>query len=273
MNNWTSAFITANDTKLHYYRTGGEKTPLILIHGITDDGLCWTPIAESLSADYDVIMLDLRGHGKSDAPDDGYDFKTIAGDLAALVNKLGLEKPIIMGHSLGAMTTLSVAAYHPDLPSAIVLEDPPPFWGTKIPSDDDLAHRAGMEAWFYDLKRKTHVDLLNDVRSENPNWQEAEFAPWVDSKHRFSLKIVNMIDPQETVPSDFRSKLGGIYCPTLLLTANQTRGSILKPEDVSDLVQLIPQTKVIHFPNAGHNIRRDQFSSYMDVVNAFLKEV
>jgi len=171
------------------------------------------------------------------------------------------------------MTTLSVAAYHPDLPSAIVLEDPPPFWNTKNSSADDLEFRAGMQAWFYDLKRKTHADLLNAVRAENPNWQEAEFIPWVDSKHRFSLKIVKMIDPQETVPSDFRAKLGGISCPTLLLTANQARGSILTPEDVSDLVRLIPQTQAVHIPTAGHNIRRDQFPIYMDVVNAFLKEV
>ena len=274
MSSWISNFFTAaNGTKLYYYRTGGDKTPLILIHGISDDGLCWTPIADALSASYDVIMLDQRGHGKSDAPADGYDFKTIADEIADLINGLALEKPIVMGHSLGAVTALSVAAYHPDLMRAVVLEDPPPFWATKIPTKDDLVHRAGMEAWFHALKRQTHAELLNTVRSENPGWQEAELIPWVDSKHRFSLKICALIDPQTTVPSDFRSRLGGIVCPTLLLSADPAGGSILKPEDVSDFVQLVPQTQAIHFSNAGHNIRRDQISNYMDVVNAFLKEI
>jgi hypothetical protein len=71
-----------------------------------------------------------------------------------------------------------------------------------------------MAAWFYDLKRQTHANLLAAVRTESPNWQEVEFAPWVDSKHRFSLKITELIDPHTTVPSDFHTKLGSISCPT-----------------------------------------------------------
>jgi len=93
MNNWASEFFVSHGTKLHYYRTGGQKPPLVLIHGITDDGLCWSPIAEVLEADYDVIMVDLRGHGKSEAPDDGYDYKTIATEVAGLITGLDLNEP------------------------------------------------------------------------------------------------------------------------------------------------------------------------------------
>ena len=57
-----------NGLKLHYTRTGGAKPPVVLAHGFSDDGLCWTPVAEALAADYDVVMVDARGHGRSAAP-------------------------------------------------------------------------------------------------------------------------------------------------------------------------------------------------------------
>jgi N-formylmaleamate deformylase len=65
MAHWQSGDVTANGIRLHYTRTGGDKPPLVLAHGVTDDGLCWTPVAAALAPDYDVIMVDARGHGRS----------------------------------------------------------------------------------------------------------------------------------------------------------------------------------------------------------------
>ena len=78
MAHWHSGDVEANGIRLHYTRTGGTKPPLVLAHGLTDDGLCWTPVAEALEAEYDVIMVDARGHGQSDAPETGYDSATQA---------------------------------------------------------------------------------------------------------------------------------------------------------------------------------------------------
>ena len=123
----TTGNIVTHGTKLHYYRSGGSKPPLVLVHGITDDGLCWSPVAEVLSAEYDVIMVDLRGHGKSDAPEEGYDLVTMATELSGLITGLGLDNPVVMGHSLGAVTAMTLAGLTPHLPLAIILEDPPAF--------------------------------------------------------------------------------------------------------------------------------------------------
>ena len=127
MDQWTAGYFVSHGTKLHYYCTGGSKHPLVLLHGITDDGLCWAPVAESLAEKYDVIMVDARGHGKSDAPENGYDYETMAKEIAGLIEGLGLENPVVMGHSMGAMTALTQAALNPKLPRAIILEDPPAF--------------------------------------------------------------------------------------------------------------------------------------------------
>ena len=58
MSEWQSATIVANGIQIHYTRTGGDKPPFVLAHGFSDDGLCWTPVAEQVAVDYDVIMAD-----------------------------------------------------------------------------------------------------------------------------------------------------------------------------------------------------------------------
>ena len=55
---WQSGDIVVNGLTLHYTRTGGAKPPVVLAHGFSDDGLCWTPVAEALEADFDVVMVD-----------------------------------------------------------------------------------------------------------------------------------------------------------------------------------------------------------------------
>ena len=101
MGQWQSGDVTANGIKIHYTRTGGGKTPLVLNHGATDNGLCWTPVARALEADYDVTMPDARGHGLSAAPEEGYGAGEQAADLAGLIEALEIERPAVGGHSMG----------------------------------------------------------------------------------------------------------------------------------------------------------------------------
>ena len=273
MDQWATGYFVSHGTKLHYYRTGGSKPPLVLLHGITDDGLCWTPVADTLANLHDVIMVDLRGHEKSEAPDQGYDYETMATEVAGLITGLGLESSVVMGHSMGAMTALTLTALNPDLPQAIILEDPPAFWRAGPASQEDLDVRAGMRAWFYEVKRKTRDELLEAVRTENPGWSEAELGPWVDAKHRFSLKIAQLIEDHDAVPGKFPALLAQIVCPVLLITADPRRGAILMDEDVVELQKSVSQLERVHIPGAGHNIRREQFSRYMEVLVTFLNQI
>ena len=69
MSKWASEFGNTNGIQIHFNRTSGGGEPLILVHGITDNGLCWTRLAKSLELEYDITMTDARGHSGSDAPD------------------------------------------------------------------------------------------------------------------------------------------------------------------------------------------------------------
>lgn len=265
----TSGFVDIYGVKLHYYRTGGSKPPLVLVHGVTDDGLCWLPVAEVFAPSYDVIMVDTRGHGKSDAPDSGYTLKTLALELAGLIQELHLQKPLIMGHSMGAITVLVLAGLFPDLPRAVILEDPPAFWMPEIEKGQPSEHANYLAAWIESNKRKTHDDLLAEVHANNPQWQEAEIEPWINSKHRYSTKISALIQSENVRNLDFPAILNNITCPTLLFSADMQRGAASKPEDIAALQKMVRPLQVVHFVGAGHNIRRDQFDQYIQTTRHF----
>jgi pimeloyl-ACP methyl ester carboxylesterase len=124
---WLPGDVIANGIKIHYYRTGGDKPPFVLAHGFSDSGLCWTRVARVLAESYDLIMADARGHGLSDAPEGGYTSQEHAADLAGLIEALGLDRPTLMGHSMGASTVAATAVCYPELAACAVLEDPPWF--------------------------------------------------------------------------------------------------------------------------------------------------
>ena len=123
MQDWRQRDISSNGIRIHYYRTGGvDKPPLILAHGFTDNGLCWTRTAEALMSEFDVVMVDARNHGLSGAGP--ADVGSLAADLAALVAQLELGVVSALGHSVGASVVATFADY-PDLVARLVLEDPP----------------------------------------------------------------------------------------------------------------------------------------------------
>jgi pimeloyl-ACP methyl ester carboxylesterase len=271
MSTWQSNFIETNGLRLHYTRTGGNKPPVVLAHGFSDDGLCWTPLAQALSADYDLIMVDARGHGRSDGPEEGYSSLDHAGDLAGVISELGLRRPAVLGHSMGAATTLALAGTHPELPGANLLEDPPASWASDPPADTPTLRerRARMDSRLIALKRKTHDELIAGQRAEAPLWSEAEFGPWADAKLRFSFYLLNR-RPAPMI--EWSAILPHISCPTLLITADPDRGGLVTAENAAALGRIVRQTRVAHIPAAGHNIRREQFARYLEVVRAFLAE-
>jgi pimeloyl-ACP methyl ester carboxylesterase len=269
----TSADISAHGTRLHYYRIGGDKPPLILAHGLTDDGLCWTPVAEMLADAYDVIMVDTRGHGKSEAPETGYTLLNITTELAHVIRGLSLEKPVILGHSMGAITALMLAALFPDMPRSILLEDPPPFWNFQSITPEQMESRNAFIEWIGGLKRKTRDELLTEGRNTNPTWSEAELGPWVDSKHRCSTRVADLALPEDVPSLDFETLFKAITCHTLLISASVERGALSSKEDITMLKELLPHLKVEYVVDAGHNIRREQFSQYIKIVLGALAEI
>jgi N-formylmaleamate deformylase len=270
MTPWWSGDIIANGIRIHYTRTGGDGSPLVLAHGMADNGLCWSRVACALEAEYDIIMPDARSHGQSERSDGDYSSEVLALDLAGLIEALGLRSPVVGGHSMGAMTTVFLAASRPELLCAAILEDPP-FWPGKARlTDDDVESRMAerRRALEHD-KADGREALLVRGRAGNPLWAEEEFGPWVDSK----ILVDSESLPRLSQTLNWRQALPRIASPTLLLTADPERGAIVTPEVAREARELQPLVQVVRIPGAGHSIRREQFEQYLSAVREFLAEV
>lgn len=113
--------------RLHYERAGEGGPELLLVHGWCCDWTAFRPQFEHFAERHAVTALDLRGCGESDRPDDGYDISDFADDVARFCGVVGIEKPVVVGHSLGGMIAVDLAARYPAVPRAIVLLDPGPI--------------------------------------------------------------------------------------------------------------------------------------------------
>jgi pimeloyl-ACP methyl ester carboxylesterase len=264
--------VAANGIRLHYTRTGGQKPPLVLAHGVTDSGLCWTPLAEALQSDYDVIMVDARGHGRSQETAGGFDPATQADDLAGLINALGLTKPAVLGHSMGAATALVLAGNHPEVPGAILLEDPPAWWTPWQDTAGAQERHAEMRQLATARKAMQREALIAEQREKNPTWSAGELEPWADAKQQVSLNVLSVFGRDNPRAVDWPAVLRRITCPALLIRADAELGGIVTAETAALLKESVPQLEVVHIANAGHSIRRDQFDRYVKVVRRFLAE-
>src|SRR5579863_629325 len=96
----------AKTVKLHFSEAG-HGTPVLLLHGFPLSSEIWAQQREPLATQYRVITPDLRGHGRSPAPAEGYEMESLAGDLLALLDSLGIDRAVILGHSMGGYVTLA----------------------------------------------------------------------------------------------------------------------------------------------------------------------
>jgi len=268
VSDWTSGDVNSNGIRIHYTRTGGHKPVLVLAHGATDSGLCWTRLARELESDYDVIMPDARGHGLSEAPDSGYSSADHAADLAGVISGLGLERPAVGGHSMGAGTTMRLAADYPELLSCAILEDPGirlddgPSAGAQDPravirKNVEVAQTEGREA------------AITRGRGVNPTWSEEEFGPWSEAKARVSRQFLDALTGGGRM-LEWRELLPRLRCPVLLVTSDPERGGIVTPEAAAEAKRLLPSLEVVRLTGAGHNIRREQFGAFVAAVRSFL---
>lgn len=272
MSQWSDGVVFANGVNLHYYRTGGDKPALILLHGFTDSGLCWTPIAQVLEAEYDVTMIDTRGHGLSDAPTTALTTELLVSDVLAVIQILGLGQVALLGHSMGAHVAARLAESHPEIVRALLLEDPP-WTGIAAPSASDMEDKAkGMKLWEGQLRELQKLSLeerIEEATYDHPRWSQAEILPWAEAQGQFYTEIFSNGVAQLT--SAWQVIVTHLTPPVLLLTGDPSRGSIVTPEIAQQALHSWSDGALAHIEGAGHSIHREQYNAYITTVRQFLK--
>jgi len=267
--NWKDGYVMANGIRIHYWRTGGEKPVMVLAHGYSDNGLCWTNLAKELEDDYDLIMYDARGHGYSDPPTKSDPADAQCEDLAGLIKELNLKKPILMGHSMGSASVAWCAARYPEISSAVILEDPRLV---AIPSNYRRANRSLAEQEkesmkILDKNNKSFQELVEQCMNNDPKWGQCECEVWAPSKKLYHPNNAYRRIGDRPENSELFTK---ITAPTLILKADD-KGK-LRDQNI-EVTKLLTDGTIVHVEGAHHNVRRDQKERLLQELEQFLSDL
>jgi len=200
-----SRFVTANGARLHYLDFGGRGEPVVLLAGLGNTAWIWSDFGPRLAREgFRVVALTRRAHGESAAPAGGYTLDTLAADVVAFMDSLGIRQAHLVGHSLAGAELTRIAGSHPDRVRRLVYADaaydralqqrydaavPPPQLGPGITAADrrsadaylayqrrarlDLARFWGA-AVERDFRASLAVDSLGRVRWRHPSARYGE---------------------------------------------------------------------------------------------------
>ncbi len=266
MAEWASYDVPLEGVTLRIYRTNGGKPPVVLAHGFADSGLFWTAVAQALEAQFELIMYDARGHGLSPLPAEGMGTSAMVEDLANLIRALGLDRPALMGHSMGAGTVAGLAVAHPELTRGIVLEDP--GWRDPTVAPMDMgAFRQRIRDEVQRYRKISREEVIADCQARHPLWPAVQCGAWADARLQLDPRILEGLGG---LGGNWRETARAIACPVLLVTADVDRGGIVTPEVAAEAKTLLKRGQVVHIGGAGHAIRSDQLGLFVQTVTPFL---
>jgi pimeloyl-ACP methyl ester carboxylesterase len=179
--------------ELHVEARAGDRdaAPFVLVHGLASNARLWDGVAEQLhAAGHTVIAIDQRGHGRSDAPDLGYDLDTAVADLLALIGTLELERPVLAGQSWGGNVVLELGWRHPDAVRGIACVDGGVIeLAQAYPSWDDCLAALTPPA----LDHLTLAELEARIRRSVPHFSDRAVAAYL---HCFRTRADGTIEPR-----------------------------------------------------------------------------
>ncbi len=252
--------------RLHVVHWGDEAADgarFVLVHGLASNARLWDGVGAALAAaGRRAVAVDLRGHGRSDKPDDGYDMATVADDVAALIATLGWARPIVAGQSWGANVVVELAARHPDVAAAVACVD----GGTirladRFATFEDCWQVLAPPAFPADLTRER---LESRMRNGRPDWPDSGIEgalacfevlndgtvrPWLD-RDRHRAVLAGLYD--HTPADRFRH----VTVPVLFLPADSgdQPWSTDKATAVNAAVELLADGRVRWFSPADHDV-------------------
>lgn len=260
--------IQREGVRIQYYRTGGEKPPIIMLHGLSDNALCWNRIPLLLEVEFDMVLVDARGHGLSGLDSRGAGLDVQADDITALIDHLNLVQPVLIGHSMGAALAALIAARLPKVVRGLVLIDPP--WRDEAELGENGKERLPEQVRsVFQQNKETNLEKLTaKCQAEHPGWDESEFLQWAKSKQQFKPEALDSIVIRDFPWHEIASRLA---CPGLLITGDPELGAIITPALAEKIRGMWKKGWVVHIPGAGHSIHRDQLKPVMNAVYDFLR--
>jgi len=261
--------------RFHYTDWGDAHAPVVLmLHGITGHARTWDDEAAALATHYRVLALDQRGHGDSDpAPDGDYTTASLAHDVAAFVDALGVRTFGIVALSLGGRAAIAYTADHPERVGRLVVVDIGPDIAAAGRSRIGGAMAATPERF------ATPRDAFAWVRSGNARSTERSLRQRIDHGLRpttdggFTWKYDRAIRDairagRWSDPIDLWAAWSAIRCPTLLIRGVES--DVLSAETATRMLETCSAARLVEVVDAGHTVPGDQPERFLALVTEFL---
>jgi len=273
----SSNYIEANNLNFHYLEWGDKSNPpMIMLHGFAQQCHSWDFVALSFADKYNIYAIDQRGHGDSDwDPQKDYTPEAQQKDIAAIVDKLGLNNFVLMGLSMGGRNSFTYASNHPEKVKALVIVDAGPEnvrVGTQnirnfVEQEDELD---SIDAFVdrviaYNPRRdRTQIrgSIINNLR-ELPN------GKWTWKYDKILRSAGRMGKPQDPeVTKKLWGYIESLQCPTLVVRGDSS--DIIATGTADEMVNRIPYGQLAIVEKAGHLVMGDNPSGFEKAVTQFI---
>jgi len=246
-----------------YYERHGQGAPLLLIHGLGSSTRDWENQVKALSSFYEVIVFDLRGHGKTDKPKGPYKVSLFAKDTAQLIQSL-FSKPIdVVGHSLGGMIAFQLALDFPSLVNRLVIiNSGPAVIFPNLKTRFYFYLRRLSVKWFGMKKLSQQLAKALFPKPEQDELREIFIARWEENDPRAYLDSLKAFLGWNVIP-----RLGSIKCPTLIIAADHDYTPVAFKEYYT---KLIPGAILKVIPDSYHITLIDKPNELNQVLLDFL---
>lgn len=259
------AYFEHDGCTLHYEEYG-QGSPLVLLHGLGSSCLDWEMQVPALSRHYRVILMDVRGHGRSDKPHERYSIAGFSADLLALIEHLALERIHLVGLSMGGMIAFQLGVDHPQLLKSLCIVNSAPQVKVRTPTDVlqwakrwSLArlfsmHRVGLALGGLLFPQPQQADLRRKIAER-----------WAKNDKRAYLASFDAI-----VGWGVQERLSRITCPTLIVSADHDYTPVALKQAY---VGLILDARLVVIADSRHATPLDQPQVFNDTLLDFINAV
>jgi N-formylmaleamate deformylase len=259
----TGAHIRANGIRQHYLRFAGAGPAVLIIPGIVSPAVLWRHVGDWLAHHYDCYVLDVRGRGLSEAgPHLDYGVDACAQDAIAFIKALNIDRPIVLGHSMGGRIALRAAALAPGMCGGLVLVDPP---------------TSGPGRRSYPVPKARTLDLLRAAhRGEALQAiQRSAAPPWPEDLLQLRAEWLSTCDERAVHAAyddfdghDIYADLAQIIEPVSLLCAGA--GGVVSDDDIAEMKQLRSDLHATRLPGVGHQMQAEDFEAFKQALAVIL---
>ena len=275
---YQSRNIVLRQMRFHFLEWGApDAPPIVLLHGGHQSAHSWDLVSLHLARRYRVLALDQRGHGDSEwARDVAYSNHEMSLDAEAFIRAMGLERPILMGHSMGGRNAMLLTKRAPSLLRSLVIVDVGPELsdrGRQVIAGfvrdneefDDLEHFVRNVQQYDPYRSREHIERT--VKYNMLQRADGKFVSKCDSNPR-RLGIVRGSGPLENITlEDARA----FDLPVLLVRGADSR--ILTAEAAQRFHDVLPRATLVTVPNCGHNVHGQNTKGFIEAVGQFLEEL